>query len=158
MGTRAHHPALGVRLRSQRGQAFTELALVLFLFFMVITAVMQVVWIGSAQLRCQQAARRAAWHWNFWNNADLQGEGQRQLQAILPGCTGPFPVGGFQQDAGTAFEVHYTVPAIGFFRLVKPSGFRIKARSAVIAYNERPVGNKGLDKLKDWVAKKLQGR
>lgn len=158
MGTRAHHPALNPFRRSQRGQAFTELALVLCLFFLVITAVLQMVWIGSAQVRCQWAARRAAWLYQARNNADPDGLGARQLQAILPGCRGPFPVGPYSQEAGAAYEVRFTVPALGYFRLAQPSGFQVKGRSAVIAYNERPVCTHGLDELKRWVAQQLQGQ
>ncbi len=157
MGTRADHPAVTAFRRSQRGQAFTELALVLCLFFLVITAVLQVVWIGSAQVRCQWAARRAAWLYQARNGADPDGLGARQLQAILPGGRGS-PVGPYSQEGGAAYEVHYTVPALGFFRLAQPSGFRVRARSAVIAYNERPVCARGWEALKLWVVEQLQDR
>lgn len=143
--------------RSQRGQAFTELALVLCLFFMVITAVLQVVWIGSAQVRCQWAARRAAWLYHTRNGADPDGLGARHLQAILPGGRGS-PVGPYDQEGGAAYEVSFTVPALGFFRLAKPSGFQVRARSAVIAYNERPVCARGLEELKIWILRQLQNR
>jgi hypothetical protein len=121
----------------QGGQAFVELALILFLFFLVTTAVLQLVWLGSAQMRCQLAARRAAWLFNTFNNANLTQQVDDELLTILPGCKWA-KIGG-KQEEGIAYQITYTVPALGYFRLASPNGFPVSARSAVISYNPKPI-------------------
>jgi len=132
-------------LHDHRGQAFTELALVLFLFFLVAAAVLQLVWLGSAQYKCRIAARRAATLWNTYGHLGLN-QAADEIQYILPGCK-PEKINGGRND-GISIRVTYTVPAIGFFRLARPNGFPISARSAVIVYNPKP-------KAPEWVKKGL---
>jgi len=141
--------------RDIRGQAFVELALVIFLFYLFITGVMQLVMLGSAQIKCQQAARRAAVLLNIYNNAPHINDNWQQVQAILPGCTQEKLSG--NRDEGYAYKLAYKVPAIGFFRLTHPDGFPISARGAVIAYNPHPEVSKHLNHLVDWVSSKLSG-
>lgn len=128
---------------SRRGQAFAELALVLFLFFCVITAVLQLVWIGSAQIRCQFAARRAAWLCASCNHLNFD-SAQAELQSIFPGCEA-VKTGGDREE-GASVKVTYTVPAVGFFHLARPQGFNLSARAAVIAYNPKPAANDLMEK------------
>jgi hypothetical protein len=122
-------------LKDNRGQALVELALVVFLFYLVITGVLQLVMLGSAQLRCQEAARRAAWLRNVYHNSpDINHNGE-EVQAILPAT---ITKTGGSEAAGMVFQAAYTVPAIGFFKVFSPQGFALHAQSAVVAYNPKP--------------------
>ncbi len=134
-------------LACRRGQAFTELALVLFLFFLFIMGLMQLVMLGRAQIQLQHAARRAAVVYNVWNNAAVRDQDQAQIQALLPGCNVDSATGG--NDEGTTVKVSYVVPAIGFFRLARPGGFKLTCQSAAIAYNPEP-------KAGEWIKKGAQ--
>jgi hypothetical protein len=125
------------RLRETRGQAFVELAMVVFLFYMVITAVIQFVLLGSAQIRCQEAARRAAWLRNIYHNSPAINHNGEEVKQILPLQNDPIKISG-SLEKGMAFKADYTVPSIGFFHIFKPEGFPISAQSAVIADNPKP--------------------
>jgi hypothetical protein len=122
-------------LQENRGQALVELALVVFLFYLVITGILQLALIGSAQLRCQEAARRAAWLRNIYHNSPSINHNGEEVQAILPVTI--TKLGGSEAD-GLVFQAAYTVPAIGFFRVFSPQGFTLHAQSAVVAYNPKP--------------------
>ena len=138
--------------RSQRGQAVVELALVTFLFFIFLTGVTQLVAIGTAHIQCQLAVRRAAWLWNETNNATLnRADMLAQIQSLLPGIRKkPAKISG-DRERGMTFEVRRRVPSLGLFRALKPDGFELTARSAVIAYNPAPKAAQGLNELWEWV-------
>lgn len=123
-------------LHSQKGQALVELALVVFIFTFFTLGVVQLIMLGTAHIKCHQAARRAAWIAGTLNHVNWDRQ-RNEIQAILPGCTiEPHTPG--SREAGRTATVHYHVPAIGPFRLIKPGGFDISASSAAISYNEKP--------------------
>jgi hypothetical protein len=144
------------RWAEERGQAFTELALVLFLFFFFLLGVMQLVMIGRAQIQLQHVARRAAVQQDVWNHASVRDQDEKELQALLPGATPVSVVG--NRDEGTTVRMSCVVPAIGFFRWVNPNGFTLSCQSAVLAYNPQPkaseILNKGLQGIWDWLSKR----
>lgn len=123
-------------LRSQKGQALVELALVVFIFTLFALGIVQLIWLGSAHIKCHQAARRAAWITGAANHAELP-NAKKHIQAILPGCDLEYSSG--NQERGKKVTVHYKVPAIGPFRVLGKTNFNISASSAVISYNEKPV-------------------
>ena len=107
--------------------------------------------LGKAQIRVQEAARRAGWLRNTLNHAPLQ---DRQVQAILPGCSID-RISGQNREEGMTYQVSYTVPAVGFFKLFKPQGFQVRARSAVVAFIQKPLSPNELMKkagelLREW--------
>jgi TadE-like protein len=118
-----------------RGQAFAELACVIFLFLMFLTAVTQFVILGTAHIRLEQAARRAAWLGNVFNNSFGINGNNDQIQSYYP-CQ--IEVISHDRTAGSAYRLKAKVPAIGFFHWFEPDGFEITAQSAVIAYNPKP--------------------
>ncbi len=143
---------ISCRFRSQRGQAYVELVMVLFLFMLFVTGITQIVMLGKTQIKIQEAARRASWLRNTLNHAPLQ---DRQVQAILPGCSIDDRVSGYNKEEGITVEVSYTVPAVGFFKLFKPQGFQVRARSAVVAYIQKPLSpnelmSKAAELLRKW--------
>lgn len=123
-------------LRDQQGQSIVELALVVFVFALFSTGIIQLIWIGQAQMKCQAAAREAAKYSNLFNHANFQVP-QSHIQRILPGCRVD-PANGNKKAEGRVVTVRYTVRPIGFFRALKPGGFEVSAKSAVIAYIETP--------------------
>ncbi|MCD4813284.1 pilus assembly protein [bacterium] len=140
---------------SQKGQSFVELVLVMFLFTMFIMGIMQLVMIGSAQLKCEMAARRAAWLESDFNHTKWEKQ-KKELRGIFPEHNpdnNPHSTG--RREKGRIKTVTYTVPAIGFFRIAKPDGFEVSATNAVIAYNEAPIASKGLQVITDWAKKQL---
>lgn len=130
-------------LHSQKGQALVELALVVFLFTFFTLGVVQLIMLGTAHIKCHQAARRAAWIVGEVNHAQWPTH-LKQIQGILPGCEVDPPYPG-SRESGRKATVHYHVPAIGPFRMIKRDGFDISASSAVISYNEKPIVKKLLD-------------
>lgn len=141
------------RLRNEQGQAVVELALVVFLFALFTTGIIQLIWIGMAHMRCQAVAREAAKYSNLFNHAQFQVP-QSHIQRLLPGCRVD-PAQGNQQKEGRAVTVRYTVRPIGFFRMFRPNGFEVAAKSAVIGYIETPkaseLAEKGFDALMNMV-------
>jgi len=133
-------------VRSQKGQSYIELALAICFFALFVMGIMQIVLISSGQIRCQIVARRSAWNLNVWNNWEKDPY-KEQRKKLLPNSEKPIRIdrsGG--REKGMAFAVSTTVPAIGFFRIVKPTGFKITAKSAVIAYNKKPIAADLIDK------------
>jgi hypothetical protein len=140
-----------IRLRGdERGQAVVELALVVFVFALFATGIIQLIWIGTAQMKCQSAAREAAKWVNLFNSANMQGC-QARIQRLLPGCRVDSEAPGKNENEGRVVTVRYTVRPIGFFHLLRPQGFEVSAKSAVIAYIETPkaadLAKKGFDSL-----------
>ncbi|MCK5241802.1 pilus assembly protein [bacterium] len=127
-------------LRSQKGQSFVELALVVFLFTLFIIGIMQFVMLGTAQIRCQLAARRAAWHISNCNHLDFQPHHRKEVNALAPGFEIVENPG--NQQKGKVTKISTKVRAIGFFHWVNPDGFTITAQSSVIAYNPSPIAPK----------------
>lgn len=139
--------------RNEHGQAVVELALVVFLFALFTTGIIQLIWIGAAHMRCQAAAREAAKYSNLFNHAQFQVP-QSHIQRVLPGCRVD-PAHGNQKKEGRVVTVRYTVRPIGFFRALRPEGFEVSAKSAVIAHIETPeapkLAEKGFDALMDLI-------
>ncbi len=130
-------------LHSQKGQALVELALVVFLFTFFTLGVVQLIMLGTAHIKCHQAARRAAWIAGIFNHVKME-EHIDEINAILPGCEiDPHTPG--SREAGRKVTVRYHVRAIGPFRMIKKDGFDISATSAAISYNEKPIVKKLLD-------------
>jgi len=146
-------------LQETQGQALVELALVIFLFYIVITGVLQLAMLGSAQIRCQEAVRRAAWLRNTYNNGNLN-HNKEEVKAILDLKADPVQTSG-TRETGMAYQATYTVPAIGFLKLFSPQGFTLHAQSAVIAYNPKPlfaaanekIAEKAQQLLEQWMKK-----
>ncbi|MEW6516624.1 MAG: TadE family protein [candidate division FCPU426 bacterium] len=140
--------------RNEQGQAVVELALVVFLFAFFATGIIQLVWIGMAQLRCQTAAREAAKLVNLFNNTNMRGFSDH-VPYLLPGCRLDTSAPGNSDDEGRVVTVRYTVQPIGFFRLLRPQGFEVSAKSAVIAKIQTPKAaeliRRGFDALQDLV-------
>jgi TadE-like protein len=133
-------------LKSQHGQSFVELALVVFLFTLFIIGIMQFVMLGTAKIKCQIAARRAAWNMSLFNNAEMERHKQQRLN-LLPNSEKPKRIDQHgSREKGMAFEISTKVRAIGFFQVLKPDGFTITAQSAVISYNRAPVAPKLVEK------------
>lgn len=124
----------------ERGQAVLEFILVLGVFAFLITAMSQFLLLGTAHLQCQMAARRATWLWNTWNNASMDHH-LAEVQALAPGCKVERSDTDGSRISGMTFRVSQKIPAVGCFRMIKPGGFVISARSAVIAYNPKPKAN-----------------
>ncbi|MBN1595620.1 pilus assembly protein [candidate division FCPU426 bacterium] len=142
-------------LWSCHGQSFVELALVIFLFLLFMTGLLQVVMIGSAQIKCQLAARRVAWHKSVFHHDQWDSQ-QWEIQSLLPAVDTSHPAPG-GRDQGRLVKVTCTVPAVGFFRLLKPAGFTISAASAVIAYTQKPSAarlvDQGVNAVRDFFAR-----
>lgn len=142
------------RLAAGRGgQAFVELALVLGLFFLVITAILQLVWIGSAQIRCHEAARRAAWHLSVYGNLSLN-DGEAHIRTLLPKYEVQDVSG--DRETGYACTITSEVPALGYFRLGGRKTFTVRSRSAVIGYNPTPavsrLAKQGIKSISEWIS------
>ena len=114
---------------------------------------MQLAMIGSAQIRLQQAVRRAAWLRNTYNNGNLNNN-KEEVKGILNLTDDPVQVSG-DRETGMAYQATYTVPAMGFFQLLSPKGFTLKAQSAVIAYNPNPYLAAAGESLTDAAQKLL---
>ncbi len=123
-------------LRDDRGQAFLELALVLFLFFLFLTGILQLALLGSAKIKCQHVARRAAWVIGTFNHADWH---EQELTYLFPDHQVEKLSG--NREEGYAVQASCHVPSVGFFRLplFRPGGFTVSSREAVIAYNPQPI-------------------
>jgi hypothetical protein len=136
--------------RDEQGQAVVELALVVFVFALFTTGIIQLIWIGTAQMKCQAAAREAAKHVNLFNQANWE-KSVARIQRLLPGCRVDPQAPGNWKEEGRVVTVRYTVRPIGFFHLLRPQGFEVSAKSAVIAYIETPkaadLAKKGFDSL-----------
>jgi hypothetical protein len=158
MGTGFGDPAMKSLFRENHGQALVELALVIFLFYLVITGILQLAMLGSAQIRCQEAVRRAAWLRNIYHNSPDINHNGAEVQAILP--VKVEKIGG-NEAQGMVFKATYQVPAVGFFRVFSPQGFTLQAQSAVIAYNPKPlfaaanqqITQKAQELLNRWMGK-----
>lgn len=122
---------------SQKGQVLVELALVVFVFTLFTLGIVQLVMLGTAHIKCHQAARRAAWIAGAVSHVQWP-KHQEQIQQIFPGCKLDRQFPG-SKDSGRKATVRCHVPAIGPFRLIKPGGFEISVSSAAISYNEKPV-------------------
>jgi hypothetical protein len=152
-----------MRLRhDERGQAFTELILVIAFFLLVINGIVQIFLIGQTAINLQHAASRGAWLWNVWNNSNMHDRNREALQTLLPGIEEPVRVGSeTDRMKGTAYQVKAHVPSVGVMRLLKPDGFTLTTRAAVIAYNPAPtaadLAQKGLTGITDWILKHIAG-
>lgn len=122
----------------ERGQAVLELTLALGLFACLLTAIAQFSLLGFAHIQCQVAARRAAWLWNVWNAAGLE-KNFAEIRRLAPGCRVERADTAGSRMSGMAFRIVKPVRAVGWFRMLRPAGFTVSARSAVIAYNPKPV-------------------
>lgn len=127
----------------QKAQALVELVMVLMLFALFITGIIQLTYIGHGWLKLHQLARRTAWHGNYYNN-NITGStfgnhrfgtlkeqldyiaGEFEYEIPLDKITG-------NRDKGFVYEVIGTVKSIGYFKLVWPNGIKLKTTSTVIS-------------------------
>ncbi len=133
-------------LAPQAGQAAVELALVSFLFVLFLLGVMQLALLGSAKLKCELAARRAAWLQSNFNNLTFKPDHLKQVAGLLQQDIPAPGAGSGNREEGKITTVTCRVPAVGFFRFFRPQGFTVSARSAVISFAPRPTARKIVDK------------
>lgn len=134
-------------LHEEAGQALVELAAVVFLFYIVVIGLIQLVLLGVGWMNGHYLARRAAWHGSYYNHLnDHFGAapfGPISLQLKRLAANGPLAmpqkISG-SRKTGFLYEARYRVKAIGYFNLIWPKGYKvITARAAVVAY---PFGTK----------------
>lgn len=128
-------------LRSQKGQALVELALVFMLFYIFVIGIAQLVLIGSGWMKVHQASRRVVWAGNQMGHTNIPWI-KNQLTYLLKLPENQLDihiVGGNHRTEGKIFEIRTTVKTLGPFRAVWPKGYKIKVRSGVIAHNPHPL-------------------